>query len=229
MKLLAIGAHPDDIEIFMYGFVALCKRKKDEIFLAVASDGASGGQNKDNKLVQTREKETKLGLKFLGKPILLGLHDGKLDEDLRAQAKIKTLINEIEPDLIITHAPEDYHPDHRALSKYVLNAASFKSPVLFSDTLMGVNFKPEIYVDITDFFKDKLNAIDCHKSQNPKKFSDATKLLNRFRSAQCNGPDNHYAEAYRYQPKFPFADIRSLLPNAPIYRPYYSNKSEGFL
>ena len=149
MKLLAIGAHPDDIEIFMYGFIALCKKKKDEVFLAVASDGAAGGENKDNKLVKTREKETKLALKFLGKPTLLGLHDGKLEEDKRAQAKIKRLILEIEPDLIITHAPEDYHPDHIALSKYVSNAASFKCPVLFSDTLMGVNFKPEIYIDLS--------------------------------------------------------------------------------
>lgn len=229
MKLLAIGAHPDDIEIFMYGFIASCKKMKDEIYLIVASDGGLGGDNKDNNLVKTRERETKLGLGLLGEPILMGLPDGKLEEDITAQSKITSQINKINPDLILTHAPEDYHPDHRALSKYVLNAANFNCPVLFSDTLMGVNFNPQIYVDITQFFDDKLDAIKCHKSQNPEKFCNATKILNRYRSAQCNAPDNHYAEAYRFEPKFPFTDIRSLLPKAPIYRPYYSVKSDGLL
>ena len=91
------------------------------------------------------------------------------------------------------------------------------------------NFIPEIYVDITSFFDRKKSAILCHKSQSPEKFLEAAKLMNRFRSAQCNAPENNYAEAYRLNKSFPFSDIRRLLPQEPAYRPYYVKDSKNFL
>ena len=62
MKILAIGAHPDDIEIFMFGFLCCCKQLGYEISIVVATDGALGGNNNDNKLVENRKKETQDGL-----------------------------------------------------------------------------------------------------------------------------------------------------------------------
>ena len=229
MKILAIGAHPDDIEIFMYGLLALCKKRGDEIFLAVATNGAAGTIINDKNVIKKRVYESKLALKSLGVPIMIGLEDGRLSEDKNAFKKIQNLISNILPDLIITHAPEDYHPDHRSLSKYISKVGGFKHPIIFADTLMGVNFKPEIYIDITEFYSEKIKSIKCHKSQNPLKFCNGVTLLNRFRSAQCNAPENNYAEAYRYDQKFPFTDLRSYLPNAPKYRPYYNINSDGFL
>ena len=51
MKILAIGAHPDDIEIFMYGLLYLLKKRGDKIFLAIATDGSLGGNDSDKNLV----------------------------------------------------------------------------------------------------------------------------------------------------------------------------------
>jgi LmbE family N-acetylglucosaminyl deacetylase len=229
MKILAIGAHPDDIEIFMYGFISACKKRGDEIFLAIATDGSAGGNSKEIELIDLRKKETKQGLALLGDPLLMGFKDGYLIQETNALSTIKRHISSIKPDLILTHDPKDYHPDHRALSRLVTEAASFISPVLFADTLMGVGFVPEIYIDITMFFKEKENAILFHKSQNPQKFLDATRILNGFRASQCNAPKGNFAETYRFEPHFPFGDIRSLLPSSMIPRPFYQNLEKSLI
>ena len=229
MKLLAIGAHPDDIEIFMYGFIAQCFSRGDEIFLTIATDGTAGDLNTSQDLKLIRYNEAKEGLKKLGNPYFLNLPDGKLSACLEARSIIYNHISDINPDIIVTHAPEDYHPDHRALSLYVSEAASFKRPVILADTLMGVNFMPDIYVDISNFMNEKVNAILKHQSQKPENFVDAVKILNGFRSSQCNGPLNTYAEAYRTDKTFPFSDIRNLLPKAPPYRKYYTKESAGLI
>ncbi len=229
MKVLALGAHPDDIEIFMLGILLCYKKKKDQIFLAVATDGAAGNVLGIKDLANVRKLETQKALKDLGDPHFFNFPDGYLYLAKNATSKFKEYINSISPDLIITHSPEDYHPDHRALSYIVKEAAGFKCPILYADTLMGVNFIPEYYVEITSHFELKKNAIMKHKSQNPERFLQATILLNRFRSAQCNAPIDNYAEAFRYEKRFPFSDIRYLLPDAPKICSFYENNPEAFI
>ena len=229
MKILAIGAHPDDIEIFMYGFLAICKNRGDQIIMAIATDGAAGNVLSSKALKETRRKETLNGLKKLGVPVFLDLPDGQLSFTSNAQSVINEFVKETNPNLIITHSSKDYHPDHRALCKLVTEAAGFKSPIIFSDTLMGVNFLPDIYVDITPYFIDKKDAILCHKSQRPQKFVTAVKIWNSFRAAQCNAPEDFYAESYRINKTFPFSDIRSILPVTVQLRPFYSKESDGLI
>ena len=229
MRLLAIGAHPDDIEIFMYGFIAACKKRGDEIILGVATDGAAGNVKTNLNLKEVRANETILGLSKLAKPKLLELEDGNLAGSINAENIIKKFINDNDPDLILTHSPNDYHPDHRSLSDIVLRSVGFRCPVIYAETLMGIDFIPDIYVDITDFFDQKKEAILCHKSQNPKKFLEAVFLINRFRSAQCNAPKNNFAEVYKVSKTYPFSDIRGLLPAAPRIRKFYKQNSNGFL
>ena len=94
---------------------------------------------------------------------------------------------------------------------------------------MGVGFTPDYYVEITQYFTAKQNAIMAHTSQNPDRFVAATQIVNRFRAAQCNAPDGHYAEAYRIDSRFPFADIRALLPSPPPYRPFYVPGSDALI
>jgi LmbE family N-acetylglucosaminyl deacetylase len=229
MKILAIGAHPDDIEIFMFGLLASYLKRGDKISLVIATDGSAGTVKENINLCDIRSKEAIKGLSSLGNPVFLGLTDGKLANSCNVREKICQIIENEKPDLIVTHAPEDYHPDHRALSLYVTDEAGFKCPVIFVDTLMGINFKPDFYVDITPFFEMKKKAILCHKSQMPEKFVSVAKLMNRFRSAQCNAPEGHYAEAYRISNRFPFSDIRSLIPYEPKQRPFYQNGLDSFV
>ncbi|MDC1382550.1 PIG-L family deacetylase [Candidatus Puniceispirillum sp.] len=229
MNIVAIGAHPDDLEIFAYGFLAAATARGDHLYLGVATDGAAGGVSPGPKLARQRAKETVAGLALLGTPTLLDLPDGDLVNAPKAREKITDFIRSSSPDLVITHAPEDYHPDHRALSSFVVDAAGFICPVLFCDTLMGVGFNPDYYVDISLHFDDKKNAIMAHHSQEPARFVSASNIMNRFRAAQCNAPEDHFAEAYRVDSRFPFADIRDLLPPPPPYRPFYVPGSNALI
>ena len=223
MKILAIGAHPDDIEIFMYGVLSIFSKRNDEISMIVATDGGAGSVLTNENLSEIRKKETMEALKTFGIPIFLGYLDGELSTQIDIISTLKKHIDSVNPDLIITHPPEDYHSDHRSLSYYVKESAGFKYPVLFCETLMGVNFNPNIYIDISAYFKDKSKAILKHKSQKPEKFLKAIEINNKFRAAQCNAGGESYAEVFRFEPSFPFVDLRSLLPPTMPIRPYYKN------
>ena len=159
MKILAIGAHHDDIEIFMYGLVSSYKKEGKQVFTMIATDGSKGGSTKDDLLSKKREKEAIAGLKKISKPIFLNIPDGELGEDPEHRRIIKENILKIMPDLIITHFQNDYHSDHRSLSLLTSRVVSHYIPILYCDTMMGVNFDPTFYFDITDFcfcyIKDK--------------------------------------------------------------------------
>ena len=96
--------------------------------------------------VKKREKEAIDGLKDLSKPIFLNIPDGELGEDPNHRKIIKDNILKIMPDLVVTHSRNDYHSDHRSLSLLTNNAVSHYIPLLYCDTLMGVNFTPNFYV-----------------------------------------------------------------------------------
>jgi len=220
MKILALGAHPDDIEIFMFGTLAAYAAQGAELTFAIATDGARGGAGDPVTLAKTRREEASAAAGLLGvTPRFLDFPDGALIADAALVATLKALIGEVGPDLAITHPPNDYHGDHRALSDGVRIAASFAVPVLHADTLGGTGFSPTHYVDISGHWDIKAKAIRAHRSQKPEQYVDRARIQNAFRAGQCNGEPGALAEAFRFEPVFPFADIRALLPPAPPIRP----------
>ncbi len=229
MKILAIGAHPDDIEIYMFGLLLVYLNQGHDVYPLIATDGSLGTVTIKKNLKNIRKKETETALKKFKNTIFIDEKDGSLSSSNSIINKLKKNISSISPDIIITHSSSDYHPDHRALAKYVKESAGFHCPVIYADTLMGVNFNPNIYIDISQHIEEKLSAIMCHQSQNPEKFVHTTKLLNNFRAGQCNGKVDGYAEAYFFESIFPFSDIRNLLPQAPMTYKYYQNVPGSFL
>jgi LmbE family N-acetylglucosaminyl deacetylase len=220
VKILALGAHPDDIEIFMFGTMAAYAAQGAELVFAIATDGARGGHGDPGSLARARRKEATAAAGLLGvTPHFLDFPDGALVADAALIGALKALIGTVQPDLAITHAPNDYHGDHRALSDGVRIAASFAVPVLHADTLGGTGFSPTHYVGISAHFDLKAKAIRAHRSQDPRQYVDAARTQNAFRAGQCNGAAGSLAEAFRFEPVFPFADIRALLPPAPPIRP----------
>ena len=220
MKILALGAHPDDIEIFMFGTLAAYAAQGAELTFAVATDGAKGGKSDPAVLARVRREEATAAAALLGAaPRFLDFPDGELVADAALIGVLKTLIRETGPELVITHAPNDYHADHRALSDGVRIAASFAVPVLHADTMGGTGFAPTHYVDISAYRDIKSQGIRMHRSQRPEQYVERARIQNEFRAGQCNAVPGSLAEAFRFEPTFPFADIRALLPPAPPVRP----------
>jgi N-acetylglucosamine malate deacetylase 1 len=220
MKILALGAHPDDVEIYMFGTLAAAQARGDGIEIAVATDGAAGGRSDPSVLRRTRRQEATAAARLLGiEPHFLDFPDGGLVAEPKVIVALKALLERTAPDLVITHAPNDYHGDHRALSDAVRIAASFQVPVLWADTMMGAGFAPTHYVEVTPHVELKRQAIRVHVSQDPERLVTIALELSRHRAAQANGMPGSHAEAFRFEPIFPFVDIRDLLPPAPPLRP----------
>lgn len=220
MKILAVGAHPDDVEIYMFATLAAFAASGAAVQIAIATDGAKGGKAPGEELAKRRKEEAIAAATLIGvTPHFLDFADGALVADASLVEALRRLVATVRPDLVITHAPNDYHGDHRALGQATSLAASFAAPVLWADTMMGAGFLPTHYVDATAHMELKLAAIRKHASQDPERFVETVLLQNRFRARQCNAGPDGFAEAFRFEPTYPFADIRSLLPPAPAIRP----------
>jgi len=219
LKILALGAHPDDIEIFMFGALAAWKAQGANLAFGIVTDGSKGGRLPPDELRRLRRVEAEEAAGLLSvTPRFLDFVDGELVADATLIEALRRVIAEEAPDLILTHAPNDYHGDHRALSDAVRIAVSFHAPVVWPDTMHGAGFVPTHYIDITAHFDLKVEAIREHKTQDPERFVEQVRALASLRAAQANGLPGGAAEAYRFEPSFPFVDIRDLLPPAPPVR-----------
>jgi LmbE family N-acetylglucosaminyl deacetylase len=204
----------------MFGTLAAARARGDAVEIAIATDGAAGGRGDPAALRRTRRKEATAAAAVLGaEPHFLDFPDGALVADAGLVAAVKALIARTSPELVITHPPNDYHGDHRALSEGVRIGANFQVPVLWADTMQGAGFLPTHYVDITPHAHTKAEAIRAHTSQEPERLVTMALDLSRHRAAQANSAPGSHAEAFRFEPIFPFVDIRDLLPPAPPVRP----------
>jgi N-acetylglucosamine malate deacetylase 1 len=218
MLIVLATAHPDDAEIYAGGMIAAWVAAGARVRVLVATDGAKGGPGDASLLAATRAKEARAGAAALGAEVeLMGFPDGTLSECHAYPASLAARFGDLRPDLVLAHAANDYHADHRAVAVATARAASFAVPVATLDTMMGTGFVPTHWVDTTAHQAVKEAAILCHQTQGPDRFVERARLLGRCRSAQCG--QNGFAEAIRFDPVYPFADIRVLLPPPPRLNP----------
>jgi LmbE family N-acetylglucosaminyl deacetylase len=160
MRVLAIGAHPDDIEFGCGGTLLRHRLAGDAITLLVMT---SGEQGPDAEL-RTREQEQAASL--LGAELRWGgFLDGSVPADGDAVRVIEHVIAATAPDVVYTHAPQDTHQDHRATSAAALAAARRISRVLCFESPSSIGFNPTLYVDIAGLVEPKLDLLRAHMSQ----------------------------------------------------------------
>ena len=183
-RVLAIGAHPDDCELKCGGTAALWAARGFTVrFLSVTHGGSGHHAIGGVELVRRRVAEAAGAAAALGvESQVLDICDGELEPTLVYRKLFIKLIREFKPDLILTHRPNDYHPDHRYTSQLVQDSAYIvtvpncvptvdvlrDNPVIayFSDGFQKpIPFQPDIVVAIDDVIEKKLDALHCHVSQ----------------------------------------------------------------
>ena len=189
MKILAIGAHPDDVEVGCAG--NLLKYAKagchHEIYLLVMTNGARGGE----EAVRREEQERSAELLRAKDLIWGGYDDTELSPHMnRMVSEIEVLIRKICPDFIFVNCGNDTHQDHRSLSKATVSATRYVKNVLFYEVPTTVNFSPLVFVDIKDTLNRKIDALMAHQSQVMKtnieglSIADVAKSTAVFRGIQ---------------------------------------------
>ena len=183
-RILVIGAHPDDAEVKAGGTAIQWVRHGFEVTFVSVTDGSAGHHVMSApELAARRKREAEAAAKVLGvRAMILGFPDGGLLPTLEARDAIIRLIRQIDPDLVLTHRPNDYHPDHRYTSQLVQDAAYMVTvprvapaiPALRRDPVFGylsdrfqkpVPFSADVIVPINDVLPQVIAAFDCHESQ----------------------------------------------------------------
>src|SRR5687767_10430721 len=125
LRIIAFGAHPDDAEQKFGGTAALFAAQGHKVKLVSLTNGDVGHfAQAGGPLAQRRKAEVQACAKRLNvETDVLDIHDGELMPDLETRKKVAGLIREWQADIVLSHRPWDYHPDHRAVGKLAEDAA----------------------------------------------------------------------------------------------------------
>ncbi len=223
MKVMFFGAHPDDAEIYSFGTLFAYAERNAEVVIVLATAGEGGltARSKHQSLALTRMAEAEQAAAMLPARIIqLGMEDGGLGpQRVALMRKITDLVTFEKPDVILTHSPNDYHPDHRVLSATVSFAAMDRVPVFFIDNMKGRNFTPTHYVNIKKYHAQKMLALRQHQSQKPRRYVLAATALAEDRGFAATGRRDALMEGLLIYESPAFKTITHLLPKGTIPAP----------
>ncbi len=160
-KILALGAHPDDIEIGCGGTLLRYAEQGADIYLYIATYGEKGGD------VEVRKREAERSAEIIGaKGIVWGeFVDCEITDGLPLIQSIESAVCDIEPDTVFVHNPDDTHQDHRALAVATQSSARRVPYFLFYESPTTLNFIPTVYCNIESTILKKIELLECHLSQ----------------------------------------------------------------
>jgi LmbE family N-acetylglucosaminyl deacetylase len=191
MKILAIGPHPDDIEIGCAGTLTKYAERSHDIFYLLITRGKKGGK------AQVRCEEQIKAANIIGAREVFwgGFEDTELmDKGNEIIQTVESYIKKIQPHFIFVNFCEDTHQDHRIVNRSVLSATRYVKNVLFYEVPTTNNFNPNVFVDIGTVLDKKMEALRAHASQIMKtniedlSILDIAKSSAHFRGVQGRVP-----------------------------------------
>lgn len=184
MNIVCIGAHPDDAEVFAGATCLKWAQKGHRVLMVSLTNGDIGHYSMSGgALAKRREAESHAASRRSGmQSLILDHHDGELEPTLELRKKVVTILREFQADIVLTHRPYDYHPDHRYTSIVVQDAAFMvtvphfcsqvpalsKNPVfvyLMDRFTRPVSHRPDIAVAIDEVIEAKWAMLDAMGSQ----------------------------------------------------------------
>jgi LmbE family N-acetylglucosaminyl deacetylase len=163
--VLAIGAHPDDLELAIGGTLARMARHGARVVMAIVSIPAH---------FETRRTEAARAAAILGCELRFLMNDGckRIDDIKNYQlvGMLDSLVAELEPAAVLTHSASEFHRDHIAVHNACVSTQRLKPFDFFhfSPTMcrpVPVTFHPRAYVDVSETIETKMQAIEAHASQ----------------------------------------------------------------
>ena len=184
MNILAIGAHPDDVETMCAGTLAKYASLGHKVFIATATNGNIGSARIPNmeEIARVRKEEAKRSAAIIGAEYICLDYDDEMFFEINRETRLKfiNLVRYCKADVIFTHSLHDYNPDHMLTSK-IINDIAVMIPIAhlktecepydvipsiwMFETVNSMGFIPTDYVDITDFYDTKMKMLNCMESQ----------------------------------------------------------------
>lgn len=213
LKVIVIGAHPDDPETGCGGLISLFAMKGYDVVSAYHTRGEAGIQDTPyGKAAEIRTSEALKACKVMNaRAAFIGQIDGNCEITKNRYSEMYDFIKAEAPDIVFTHWPIDTHRDHRICSSLVYDSwlqLKQKFDLYYFEVESGTqtqNFNPTVFVDISSVIEKKNEACNCHVSQQIETvMKEYHEPMEKFRGMQANCA---FAEAFIRQ------DIRFNIAN----------------
>jgi LmbE family N-acetylglucosaminyl deacetylase len=233
MRVLSVGAHPDDVEILCGGTMAKYAARGDQVTIMIATNGNVGSPTLTREeIAAVRKKEAEQAAATIGAELIwLGYDDEFLFHDRETRLAFINGIRKANPDVMFVHGPNDYHPDHRICGEIAIDCripvtvrlieteypSMEKVPHVFiMDNVGSIGFEPDAYVDISEVFDMKSKMLLCHESQDTwLQYSygmNYVEVIAKSSSLRGMAIGVKYAEVFRSLPMYPVSGGANLLP-----------------
>ena len=183
-RILVFGAHPDDAEFHIGGLLSLYRELDFAVKIISVTSGAAGHYNiAGDVLARRRLAESQAASDLIGSVFeAWDYPDGQLEPTLDLRAQVIHEIRTFKPDLVLTHRPYDYHPDHRAVAQLVQDASYMvtvppivpDTPILPRDPVVAYMpdlftrpnpLRADVIIDVTAKMDQIVQLLACHTSQ----------------------------------------------------------------
>ena len=230
-SVVAVEGHPDDVELSALGTLIKLHERGARVTIVSITDGGHGAfhdENLSKSIAEIRAGEASaVAARLDGEWLTLGQEDGYLYDTAEMRNQLAAVMRRVGCDLVLAPPPTDYHYDHITAGQLAFTSSYYaavsgpevegkqlaKTPaVYYFDSIMGLEFDPAFYIDISDQIETKKELARLHASQmdNMKAIGDwdlveYIDIVGRFRGLQSGVT---YAEAFRPASRWP--RIRAL-------------------